>query len=291
MSKDTEKTATSEGEGKVTTLEALTDVKPIQEQFEQRWHQIRDGIAYPKIQSFPGIHFNSITRLEKTIGDRIYDEKLMELKTEDKQLRTDGKPGLLDELDIELQLRDWAKERGWNLQQIREMHNLYVRRIKGTTPFQLTRTSLETFSPEEFADMTPETRARFEQEEARLAAERAQWVQENTSDKEREIREQIYMIQLKAQEYERYCIQTMAGTYRSVCALMMNACNDGGTPYFQLSPDQSVPDKTNTMVYRNYIRALADLWEILPLPERDVDLLHRKWIEWEDGRELDFLFP
>jgi len=286
------KTEQTQQTGKVETVESHQNITvvPTQEHFERRWHQIIDGHAYPVVQSFPGIRFNPITRKERAISQRIYEEKLAELREEDKKLRAQGKPGYLDELDIELELRDWCSNRGWNLQHIREKHSMYLKKIIAEAPFDRTRTSLQQFSPEELENLSPEAREKYEKEEAELQKRYAEWVLENTTPEEADIREKAWLVEMKYRELQRICLQKMAKAYADLCLMLINATDEYGNPYFRIK-GQEMPAKDNTPDYRAAIRKIADDWDNLEVPEADADLLYKKWVQWMEGRQLDFMFP
>lgn len=273
------------------------DVQPTTEMIQERWNQIKNGYAYPKINSFPNIRFGPISRLEKTIADRLYWEKLAELMVEDKELRKSGKPGLLDELDVGIMVREWAKERGWNPTQIDEKHRRYSRRIIGEAPFTLTRTSMQMLTPEEIANLSPETRLKYEQEEVERLQAHSDWVVANTSDEERDIREKYYLLQLKNQELEKNCMQVLARGFSSICRMVMNAVDDrtisesnlNGSSYFK--PLSEASKRINSPEYRKMVCDAIDTWDEYDAPDQEINMLHEKWRAWEEGRELDFLSP
>lgn len=273
------------------------DVQPTKEMIEQRWNEIKNGYAYPVIASFPNIMFCQVTRFEKSIADRLYWQKLAELREEDKKLRADGEPGLLDELDVGLMVREWAQERGWNPVSIDEKHRRYSRRIIAEAPFTLTRTSMQMLTPEEIENLSPETRAKYEKEETERLEKYSDWVKEHTTDEERDLREKYYLLQLKNQELERGCIQILARMFASICRMVINVVdtstidenNIHGNNYFY--PLSLISKKTNTPEYRKKVCEAADAWEEYDAPTRDINLLLEKWRAWEEGRDLDFLSP
>lgn len=285
----------TEVEHKVGIAVLDPDIQPTEEMIEKRWHEIKDGYAYPAIESFPNIRFGPITRLERAISDRLYEEKLGELRAEDKKMRAAGKPGLLDELDVGLQVREWARERGWNPATIDEKHRRYSRRIIAEAPFALTRTSVQMLTPDEVVNLSAESRLKYEAEEIERVQKYSEWVKEHTSDEERDIREKYYLLQLKNQELEKNCMQVLARVFSSICRMLMNAVdettisetNKRGLAYF--SPLSTVQKIVNSPEYRELVCIAVDEWEASDNPDRDMDFLYNKWKEWEDGRELDFL--
>ena len=267
------------------------EIEPTPDMIQRRWHKIVEGVAVPYIPGLePPIAFLKITRLHRKIADDLYQERLADLRKESGEAQADGKPGLIDELDIPRMTREWAREREPNvdLTALFKAQWDYLQNLIGKCPIELVRTSVQQFSDDEIAAMDTTTRIRYEEEELERIKKQNAWVAENTTPDQQEILDFVSLLRAKQNEWSAHAMQPMARAYRSI-ALMVTCSFDpnSGEMWFPAMKEWKKP--TGTPVYRDAVHQGVVQWDALDIPDTVASTILRKWREWEEGRSKDFM--
>lgn len=263
-------------------------IEPNAAMIQDRWHRIQEGIAIPAIPEFPNIAFRKITRLDWLISKEIEKEKIFYLAEEGKKLKEQGKREYIDELDIPHILDDWAKDRGWDRTLIEEKYRLYRRRIVFHVPSELTRPSAKKFTDEELASLSPDMKQKYQEEEIERINKYLDWVEENTTDEEKQIRSQFFTLSEKQRELENYAIQPIARNYAQVARMIMCSVHaETEEPYFEALKDIK---RSKSGEYRLAVDQAIEEWEAMDVSNESAEFLIMKWKQWEEGNEKDFLF-
>lgn len=263
-------------------------IEPNVAMIQDRWHRIQEGIAVPIIPEFPNIAFRKLNRLDWLISKEIEKEKILYLTEENKKLKEEGRKEYIDELDIPLLLDEWAQERGWDRAQIEEKYRLYRRRIVFQVPPELTRPSTKKFTEEEIANLTDEMREKYQAEELERLNKYLDWIEEHTTEEEKQIRDQFFALVKKRQELESYALQVFARNYAQVARMIMCSVHaDTKEPYFEALKNVK---RNKSPEYRLAVDKAIEEWEEMETSNEAAELLIMKWKQWEEGNEKDFLF-
>ena len=267
------------------------EIEPTPDMIQRRWHKIVEGVAVPYIPRLePPIAFLKITRLHRKIADDLYQERLADLRKESAEAQADGKPGLIDELDIPRLTREWAKEREPNvdLTALFKAQWDYLQNLIGKCPIELVRTSVQQFSDDEIAAMDTTTRIRYEVEELVRIKKQNAWVAENTTPDQQEILDFVSLLRAKQNEWSAHAMQPMARAYRSV-ALMVMCSFDPNSGDMWIPVFKVFKRPVNDQIYRAAVHQGVVQWDALDIPDTVASTILRKWREWEEGRTKDFM--
>jgi len=255
-------------------------IEPTQEQIENRWHQIVDGLGVPYIPELPNIAFRKVTKLDRAVCESIREEKIAELRAEG---------NYIDMFDIPGKMHDWAEERDLNIEKIEKDYREYLRRTITSCPSELTRPSTKQFSEEEVAGMSEEMKEKYQKEEMERITSYLNWVDANVTKPERKARDNLLLIRAKEKELEDWSYQPLASTYAD-CAKMIlcSIYKSDEKPYFEALDNIEIKKNKETRIAINKAIEEWDQLNLTPLAEQT---MVRKWKEWMEGRLMDFIGP